>query len=183
LLLGAWSLYTAVRDRDLRVRVYDEGLVQRRAGSELVIPWEAVSKVHHAVMRSRGRTTHLCTLELRDGQRIQFSDATLKEVADLCRAVEAGTRGPLLQTVVEDLRQGETVSFGKITATREGLSAGNTTLTWNEIEDIEIADGWVRARQAGRWRNLALISRMQNAHVLVALMERLQAAREEEAGA
>jgi hypothetical protein len=166
-----------VRDRNMNVRVYDEGLVETRGGTERVIPWEAIASVNHTMMKSTTRTTYLCTLELKNGKRVQYSDATLQDVNGLCRAIEDETLAPMLQAAIERLRAGQPVSFGKITATQTGLNNGPNTLSWDEIEDVELADRWVRIQQDDRWRNLAMTARVQNAHVLTALVKRVNTSR------
>ncbi|MBN1247380.1 MAG: hypothetical protein JXC32_06960 [Anaerolineae bacterium] len=176
-VLALWSGYVARRDRDLRVRLYEGGLVQRRGGHETVLPWEDVASVNHTVMQSRragvvGRTTHLCTLQTRTNRKMQFSDATLQNVSDLCRVVQERTLAPLLRDAATTLREGGTIPFGKLSANSSGVDTGRETIPWTQIRDVRIDNGFVALAVDGKWRNIATTGRVTNVHVLFALVRR-----------
>ena len=173
LVLAGWSLYVARRDRDLRVRVYDNGLVVTRAGDDRVIRWDAVASVNHVAMQSlrvRRGPTHLCTLKTRDGAATQFSDATLQNVAGLCERIQAGTLDPLLRRVAARLQAGERVTFGPLAVTSQGVDLGRGIVPWVRVGAIREADGQIALRIDGAWRKVGAAGRVDNVHVLSALV-------------
>lgn len=182
LILGGVAIYTAIRERDLRVVVYDQGFVQTRAGSELVVSWDQVATVNHTVMRRRRpgvtpSTTHLCTLDVKAqgpnrATRLQFSGATLQDVEELCKAIQDGTLEPMVQEARTKLQTGEEVPFGKLTATREGLRLGKTTAPWRKVGQLRTDDGWVILQVDGECRRVAPTAQVNNTHVLRVLVER-----------
>jgi hypothetical protein len=175
LLLGIVATVSAIRDRDLRVRVYEHGLVQTKAGRDLVIPWARVLAVHHTLTRSRrGRTTHLCTLALGDESderptRFQYSDATLKDVAGLCNAIQAHTRSPILDRMMRRIRAGDYVAFRKLVANREGLTVKGVTVPWATIDEVRVQDGSVVLVSGDQQRRIANAGTVPNVHVLGSL--------------
>lgn len=176
LIFGGRNVYVAIRDRDLQVRVHEEGLVYRRAGEERVIPWSDIASVNHAVIRRRDidittRAIHVCTLKIVNGEPLQFSDATLQDVEDLCHTIQAETRSPLLREITARLRAGDTVAFGTLVASREGLNIGMETIPWAHIEDVNTEGGAVALQVNGTWRNVATTGRVDNGHVLSALVD------------
>lgn len=133
ILLAGWSGYVAWRDRDLRVRVYEGGLVQRKGGTERTVLWEEVASVNRTAIQSRRagvvvRTTNLCTLTIDGGETLQFSDATLQDVSVLCATVQERALVPLLKMAAMKLQSGESFSFGKLSASKVGLDTGRATI-------------------------------------------------------
>lgn len=184
LILGGMSLHAAVRDRDLLVRVHRGGLLQVRGGTTQAIHWGSIISVNHGVMHRQRvgipiRTTHLCTLVLADGRRVQYSDATLEHVEQLCQAVESHTLHPLLGRISTQLSLGQTVPFGRLHATPQGIGSysSDEILPWDAIDGLVITGDRVVVEAQGQSQTLALTSEVDNVHVVAALIEHAHSAR------
>lgn len=88
---------------------------------------------------------------------------------------ESVTRAQL-PAAVDAILRGETLRFGDIDINGGGLAVGRKSVSWNQIEKIEIKQGFVSVRVAGKWLSLTTraVSQIPNFFVFLTLTERLQ---------
>jgi len=184
--LAAYGGAVAFRDRDQTVRVFLDGLIETRGGQNTVIRWDQIDGVVHSIGQRRRRIgpseTHLLTLMLIDGTRIQYSEATLEGVEELSSTVKHAIIRRELPRIAGALRNGETVTYGNIRLDRHGITTGRKRISWTSVTDAREQNGRVSVRAGGRWQSLGTGS-VPNAHVLVEVVQRKEAAPNQRQGA
>lgn len=131
------------------VRQYARGLVilSGRRGSAL--PWDEVREIHtHSVRyglgrRPWGRLGEL-TLVARDGQKLRL-DQSLNEYDELAEAVKRAVYPPLLEAYTRAFNHGESLPFGPLSLTAEGIRNGRKTLRWEDLSQARLERGWLEA--------------------------------------
>lgn len=154
-LLGVWLAIRAIRKRNLgkRVGVYAEGMAYTQQGKTHIIGWDDISSVWQDTTARYFRqpwqtqhryagTTHRYTLQLGDGSRFTFDDA-LANVGELGRVVQQETLHRLLPRLLEGYEAGETLSFGKLSLSKDGISKGYMTMPWEQVKNVEIYEGFL----------------------------------------
>lgn len=56
-----------------------------------------------------------------------------------------------LPKAIERFNAGQGLSFGPLTVDPAGISAGDQSLAWDEIEDVRTRQGVVTVKKAGKW--------------------------------
>jgi hypothetical protein len=118
-------------------------------------------------------------LTLKDGTRLQYSEATLKGVRDLAETIRHEVTVRELPRVVNALRRGRTVSFGKIGVNDRGITTGRAVYAWDSLMDAREENGRLSIERDGTWTSLGL-GVVPNAFVLVELVRRVVAAQRKE---
>ena len=146
-LPGLWWLIHTLRIRDLSVRVFSDGLVYIKSGKTQTVRWEKI-----AVVQQMSRTTtsslginstvHACTVHLQDGSKHVFNSA-LGSVEQLALTIHQEASRRILPRVRAAYDAGQSVSFGPLRISREGIAKGRKTLPWSRVKDIEIEAGFV----------------------------------------
>ncbi len=177
--LGAFAIFRAINERDLRVIVLSKGLMQTKGGRHTLIRWEEIKEVWQAVTVHKRygittHTTHRYTILLRNEEKVLFTD-TLKNVEALGKTIQEEVTKLLLPLVAEMLRSGQPVSFGKLVLSPQGLSNGRETIPWNQVEKVSLNQGIITVKKAGKWLNWSTVTVAQtpNIFVFLALVDRI----------
>jgi hypothetical protein len=170
---GFWFIFKAIRERDLRVIVMNDGFVLIRGGSHQVFRWADIANVWQAVTvhRSYGvktGTTHRYTIQLKNGTKTVLTD-TLRNVEALGNNIQEQVTKRILPQAVEALNAGQSIKFGKIQVTPHGLGNGKELVPWNEIKGVSVNMGYISVQKQGKILNWARTSVAQTPNVLVFL--------------
>jgi hypothetical protein len=119
------------------------------------------------------RTDYACWGRLEDGRPFGFSDSlwpaqsrslaqpSLRAVPGVTTAVNAGQLGRIFTARVSDVMlpraisqfdAGQSAAFGPFTVGPAGITEDGESLTWDEIENVQTHDGFVRVKKAGTRR-------------------------------
>jgi hypothetical protein len=88
----------------------------------------------NAILKPQNITLYVTCV---DGRSVPFS-RFLGRYKELRRIIEKKTLKYMLPPALEAFEAGETLVFGKLQVTQEGLSNGKVTLPWSEAEDAWI---------------------------------------------
>ena len=168
----------ARRSSNRSIRVYPEGLIFITLGGNGesdVFAWEQIESVRQQIVRGAVNgvpvgTTHNYILRRNDGKEIRFDDF-VTNAETLGATIQRETFPFLMRRVRAAFDTGQTVSFGKLHVSQSGLSDGNETLPWKEVEEVKVAEGVIHVRKHGQWLRWshAPISETPNVFVFLAL--------------
>lgn len=186
MLIGLVVIVKAYLNRNLRVWIYEHGLVFiKRSGTE-VIRWDQIAYVWHKVKKttstntstnySTGYTTtttstridHSYIVQRVDGAKIVF-DQTFSHLRELGKTIEQEAARYLYPQAVAAYNAGQALAFGKMIVGRAGLSDGRKTLSWNELKSIKVDEnnGAIAIRKQGKWLNWSNISLSETPNIIV----------------
>ncbi|HEX8796891.1 MAG TPA: DUF6585 family protein [Polyangiaceae bacterium] len=162
--------YTAAVGGGELVRVHADGLLDLRAGPRAV-RWDEVQSITavpapdgSGVVRHLLRTTDGAVLSL--GRSI----ANVEELVDEIRVRLVEQRTPSLKVRIAD---GDTLRFGAVTASREGIRVGDSVLEWDAVEEVEAEGGEIVLRgHGGKRLGAAPLGDVPNAFLLAELAHR-----------
>lgn len=161
-LVGAWSLFTAIRDWKLTVGLYEQGVgVVTNSGLQMV-RWDQVNAIYQQVTRHYTNgvytgTTHRYTLIGADGKK-HILDDRLKDVEALGNAVQDGVNNALFPRYAQAVNSGQRVDFGPLGLDRQQIYAGKKSLPWSEIKAIKIERGNIAIKKEGGWFNWSAVT-------------------------
>jgi hypothetical protein len=165
----------AYRNRGLRVLVYPEGLVRLHRHEARTLFWDEAEQVWQKrpatawARLSQGKLVF--AVKRSDGTELVFDDS-LPDVHRLGTTLHQHTLKHLLPRALAALDQGQSVAFGKLRATRRGLSNGRETVPWSQLRPPRVeADRFFIERQGAwlPWHN-GSVSETPNFHVLQSLI-------------
>ncbi|MCC7449043.1 MAG: hypothetical protein IT324_16615 [Anaerolineae bacterium] len=180
ILLGAflaligWAMIESwIRARGLSAQVFTDGFIRIRFNQREVCRWDDVVAVWQYVVKRYYNgvytgTTHTYTIQKRDGKTLKFDD-TLGNVEQLGNTLQEEVARRLLPLAIAAYNRGETVPFGKLSLNTNGLSWGDKTLPWSEVQGVQINKGYLTVKKQGKWLRWANISVSQIPNLLVAL--------------
>ncbi len=176
----------AFLNRNLRVYVYEHGLVFLKRDSNDVIRWDQIAFVWHKVKKittttrntnpSTGYTTtttstttnHTYAVQRVDGAKFVF-DRTFSRLRELGKTIEQESARYLLSQAIAAYNAGHPIMFGKMSVSFSGVSDGRKTLLWSELKSIKVDEnnGAIAIRKQGKWLNWSNISLSETPNVLV----------------
>jgi hypothetical protein len=174
LLAGAvWQIVVAIRNRDLRVVVLEQGVVRTGGGKREVLRWDDITSVFQAITVHYANgiktgTTHVYTIFAQGGQKVVFND-TLKNVEALGASIQKEATNRLMPRYVQAYNSGGTVTFGKLTLSKAGISNGKDTIPWAQVQAVNINRGQINVRKEGKWLNWAGQSAAATPNLLIFL--------------
>ncbi|GGK04550.1 hypothetical protein GCM10011583_40410 [Streptomyces camponoticapitis] len=181
---GARRLLRSVGGRGMRpgarLDLYEHGLTLAVGGRIHVIRYDTTVVRRRRVPSPRG-ITRAHVLDDVDGEQIvlRCGDFGLPEVWGpvIRRAVTDAQMPPALAA----LERGERLVFGPVWITADEIGSRRTSLRWARVQRIEILNGSVAVRAAGRWQVWGTAgSGIPNLCVFRALAEHLAGAEEDD---
>ena len=168
-LLGIW-----LAQRGKIVEVYENGLVRLRGKTVKVTRWDDIDAVWQQITRNYYNgvytgTTYVYTIQTRNGEKFKITNV-YKDVESLGNIMQSEVTKRLLPPMVRAYQSGQTVSFGKLSLSPQGLIYKDKQLAWNEIKDLKIDRGYISVKkEGGRWSNWASVSAASVPNLLVFL--------------
>jgi hypothetical protein len=112
------------------------------------------------------------SIQLEDGRQFHF--ACLRGLDRLGRTIERESCRSLLPGAVQRFQAGDTLDFGVLRVSREGITKGIHTQPWGDVTGISFdRDGWFTIGSRDQpWPNWIVVSpaKMSNLAVLLALL-------------
>jgi hypothetical protein len=190
ILLGFWLLWTIYRTPNLsrslaarRLYLFEQGfIVLDRPDSPQVFRFDAVDTVFQHIVSRRtygvevGKT-YLYTVNARDGRVVkltQFWDG----IAELGPQINSTVSSLLLPDTMAAIQRGQSVQFGDMTLNASGIAGRRKSVTWKEVSDVRIANGYISVKVAGKFWSLSTVAaaKLPNLPLFLTLAGRLKAA-------
>jgi hypothetical protein len=191
LAMAITTLVRVVRTRGLEVEAFTDGLVWRQRGQSVEWHWSDVKEVCRRPFAVGAAPAYeslpvrffayacghrvVYTVDGKDGERLWLT-GYLENARELADMILENTLLVRLPKLLAAYKGGKTLEFGDLEVSRGGIARKVQTLPWNEVESVRLDGGQVTvtSRDGGkRWCKVNE-SRIPNAHLLVALVERVQ---------
>lgn len=178
-LIALITLETSIRYRQTIVRVFQQGMVCERDGKVETIRWNAIQGLWQNVTKHYRNgiytgTTHVYTIQTSDGKKMVFNDR-IKQVEKLGEQMQDAITALRLPEAYAAYQSGQGVGFGPLTISLNGVSKGNQSVAWNELQGVELVKGFVKFKKQGAWFNFAnvRVSEVPNLFVFLSLVDRI----------
>ncbi len=131
--------------------------------------WLSINQIY-----GRGLALYLYTLQTEDGKKHKFNNS-LSSIEQLGFLFQNQVWRYQFPAAMDKFKEGEEVDFGKISLSKEGLSLRNKTLSWLELEKIELMEGmvFIQEKQEGIWAKLPA-SGFPNLFLFTAMTEQIK---------
>lgn len=162
---GLALLYVALPKNGQLVQVYDPGLRVVSRGRVTELPWREVS---HTIVPGKGTASHVIS-----GPGVgSVALASLNDSDALQQVTQQRSAQARYPLAVEAINRGETVAFGKLGVSREGITSGRKTLPWSHYAGIVLQQGQVTVAQHGKGRFATVgLGQIENYLVLVHVID------------
>ena len=191
LLLGSNSLVTTWSLGRLRIRVYQGGLMLQRGRRQWTIPWNLITRIHTSSVRyrlpgltRRSHTELTLYLDSPDLPRLERDPApsrvrlthALTDLDLLADSIKRQVYPGLLARYSRSFNQGNSLSFGSLVLTRDGLRKGRQMLRWQDLGNVSLRQGVLALDPAapGRYPRIRLPARqLPNVELCIQLIQYL----------
>jgi hypothetical protein len=177
-------IHGALRTRGLRVIVCRGGLILAvRTGIE-VLPWADVAELRSSTKVLRIAQPYylgigFAALTIRGADGRQWTvPVGLARIRKLIEAVQTSTLPILLERTLAAIHRGESVSFGYLSLSAEGIHCGESVLPWGEFRMLQHQeDGVVRVLRRDSSKPFCQCDdvKLANLHVLSVVIQRSRA--------
>lgn len=182
-LLGLAALLAAVlawRQRWPEVYAFRRGLSIHAGQGVARIPWDEIETIYSRSIRyglpSMAWTGHATvTMHLRDGRRLKLSNV-LADYELLIETIKSHIYPGLLARYVHAFNQGQSIAFGPLSLTQQGIQNGRQVLPWNEVQHASLREGKliVEPDESSRGRRIRLpADKIPNVDLCVQLLQQL----------
>src|SRR3989440_1857051 len=187
-LIGLWLLWVIFRTPNLsrsqaarRVYLFEQGfIVADRPDAPQAFPFDGVDTVFQKIVSQRtyGVETarqYLYTITARDGRQVKLTQFWAG-IAELGPYVNNRVSSALLPATLGAVQRGQAVQFGDITINASGISGRRKSVTWQEVRQVRIANGYVSVDIAGKFFSLSTTAaaNLPNLPLFLELTDRLR---------
>jgi Family of unknown function (DUF6585) len=187
-LVGFWLLWVIFRMPNLsrsqaarRLYLYEQGfIVANRPDDPQVYRWDEINAVFQKIVSTRtyGIETarqYQYTITRRDGRTeklTQFWDG----IADLGPHINQCVSTALLPGTLAAIDHGQAVRFGDMTLSAGGIAGRRKSVSWAEVSQVQIYNGYVRIGVAGKFFSLSTTAAadIPNLPLFLGLTERMR---------
>jgi hypothetical protein len=185
LLVGLFFLGTSVyylivfplRHRSWRIYGCADGFVFVKGDQATACRWDQVATVWQKWQRTRNMTTFKYTIQRADGVQIILTPV-LPASSQLGDRVQREVTARLAPQVLEAVRAGQTLPFGRYSLSQQGLTTPNEVLPWSEVQQVSANSGIVTIQRRGQraGKIYADTSQIANLSVFLSVAEALVSA-------
>ena len=169
---GVGCLQSLFRNRNVRVRLYENGMVVEKGGKVHSAAWDDIALVRESVeeIYFKGKYVYdrySYTIEKRDGESFLLSNM-VSDIDQVGKTVKAKTLASLYPEAVEKIRTGGQVLFDSLAVDKNGLGG----IPWAELSGVKIERGVIEVKdRSGKAVVSGSYAATPNAHLLVALLK------------
>ncbi|MEU3839310.1 DUF6585 family protein [Streptomyces sp. NPDC028635] len=185
--LGVYFLWLAARTPDLsrkqaarRLHLFDHGLAEVGGNGEVsVFRWDSLTVLQEITERYANGvyvgTTYVYTLHREDGTTLKVT-GFYAQPEQWGPAIQQEITRAQLPALHAGLVQGRTLSYGDLSVNVGGVATARDSLSWADIETVEISQGVLVLRRRGRklpWARVP-VKKIPNFFLFLALVELLR---------
>jgi hypothetical protein len=189
-LLGLWLLWMVYRTPNLsrslaarRLYLFEQGfIVLDKPDNPQAFRFDAIDTVFQQIVSRRTygievARTYVYTVTARDG-RVTKVTQFWSDIAELGSHINTSVSNALLPGTITAIERGQSVQFGDMTLNATGIAGRRKSVTWKEVSDVRIANGYVSVKVAGKFWSLSTVAaaKLPNLPLFLALAGRLKAA-------
>lgn len=177
---AVYSFWTVFSWRGSHAQLFERGFVLARAGKTMSARWDDVASVTQNIVRIRYNfipvwTSYKYTVALNNGDSMLINNGFSK-VGKLGENVQRISANTLLPRAIGAYNSGAALPFGKFSVSQAGISNGQETLPWSDLDRVTFANGALLVMRKGkrmRWA-AAPIRTTPNVYVLTGLVNYVQ---------
>lgn len=166
-------------DCNLRVYTFTNGVIRAKGKTLDVIRYDQVAQVFFISRKgSYGTVSYTLTLVRSDGATFKISN-TIQYMNTLGSTVQSEVVRRHMPQALEAFKNGNTLPFGSLTVSFQGIGNGRGTLPWNMVQPIIIQRGYLIVKQVGQGSNFAKVrvTEMPNLPVFLGVVKYAQSPR------
>lgn len=149
--LTLWSQWMGIQS----AVTYRDGFAYQQGGTAHVWPYQEIAaifsdEVFHS-SRRRGYTSRSYTLIKKSGEKITLLGDQLQGTTTLIGTIKRRVVALLDQPLQQAYAEGQPVTFGPVTVSKQGIQAGSKQFAWGDVLNVEVKSGnlIVNLRQGG----------------------------------
>jgi hypothetical protein len=177
---AVYSFWAVFSWRGAHAQLFERGFVISRAGKTLAARWDDVASVTQNIVRIRYNfipvwTSYKYTVALNNGDSALINNGFSK-VGRLGENVQRLSANTLLPRAIAAYNSGATLPFGKLSMSQAGISNGQETLPWSDLERVTFVNGGALVMRKGkriRWAS-EHIRKIPNLYVMTGLVNYVQ---------
>jgi hypothetical protein len=187
-VVGFWILWVAFRTPNLsrsqaarRLYLYEQGFVLAdRPDDPQAFRWDGIDTVFQKIVirRTYGVETnriYLYTITRRDG-RVAKLTQFWSDIAELGPGINESVSAALAPRMLAAVERGQSVQFGDMTVNAVGIAGRRRSVTWSEVTNVRIRNGYVSVDVAGKFFALSTVAaaKLPNLPLFLALAGHLR---------
>lgn len=182
-LAGAYALWEFRSDSATRINLHQRGISYQKRGKKQSICWEEVQAIHTSARRIRLRRASKVNFDIshtvkligaRDKVEFSMNKNSMPKVGELVSLIEKAVATHQLPHASAQMEQGQTVDFGALTLSSQGIGHAGDFLKWEQFRDISYKNGFVIIRtcdeQGDRSTEWARVDQFRIANLIVLRM-------------
>jgi hypothetical protein len=162
-----------------RVQVFDQGIVYTQGSKAQAWRWDDIAFVWQQITRMSVyfipvATSYVYTVQHRNGQKIKLTNG-IRNIKALGEMMQSETFTRLMPLAVAAYNNGETLHFGKLTISQQGIGNSKEIVPWAQVKGVEVVQGYVGVKREGkwlRWANIRVAS-VPNFFIFMALVDQI----------
>lgn len=177
--VGVFMGLASWRNLGLKVIAFEQGFVRIRRGRFLVVRWDDIELVWQSILDRYTNGIHQGTrysykVELHDGSQVAFNNS-LRDIKRLGEILMHESSQAIYPRAMKQYDNGQTVDFGTLGVSQDGLHCGRSLLQWEDIDAVQIRRGLIEVSKRGKWFNWCNIpiSSVPNLYVFLALVNEI----------
>ncbi|MFC9288585.1 DUF6585 family protein [Streptomyces sp. NPDC057052] len=156
-----------------RLDLYEHGITVARGGRIHAVRFDTTVVRRCRVLSTRGVTRALVLVDV-DGERVVLRHGDFGRPREWWSGIRRAVTDAQVPRALAALGRGARLDFGPVWLTRTEVGSGGTALRWAQVQRIEVLNGSVAVRAAGRWQVWAAVTTgIPNLCVFQALTEHL----------
>ncbi len=175
-IMALYYVFMPVIYRSWRAYICSEGLLSVRGSKIEAFRWDQIEAMWQSVTRHYTNgiytgTTHVYTVRSKDGRQVVFNDR-FANVEQLGNTISRQVTNRLLPQVIHAYQAGNTITFGPLSISKQGVSNGKELLPWSQIKEMGVNRGVVTVKKEGKWLSWSSVmaSKVPNLFVFMALV-------------
>ena len=185
--LGAYFLWLAAQTPNLsrkqaarRLHLFEHGLAEvGKSGEVSVFRWDTMAVLQEITERYANGvyvgTTYVYTLYREDGTTLKVTDF-YDQPERWGPAVQQEITRAQIPGLLAGLEQGGTLAYGELSVNLGGVATSKDSLTWPQIEKVELSQGVLVLRKTGKklpWARTP-VKKIPNLFLFLTLVEQLR---------
>ncbi len=178
--VGIWTLRSQKQEQELAFFTFQDGLVYAHHGQTDIIRWDAITEVYLYIYANRKarRTRYEYKLCGADGSVIKFNyyDHVVSGMKQMSDMIQQDVTRRQLPKMAAAYDAGQSISFGPLSVSKDGLGKGNKMLPWPEVEDVQMSRGYITIRKRNKrsgWAEVP-VGKVSNISAFLALTEQIK---------
>ena len=146
---GAAVLVVTGRKAATLVQLYEGGIVELFYDRRREVTWRDVRSFRHKLHAHGLYRFSEVTLELVGGERLRFNSQHSQGLEAIAAKVEREIMAETLPAMRKGLQSDDALSFGKLSASRQGIRYGKRLLPWAELATAQVRLGFLEVFRHG----------------------------------